>query len=378
MAKPSHVNSSRLLVGAGLLAWGAVVLGLVARVAHAKDGIGARYVAEAIALLVFVTAFGWGTRQAQTATTARRIALIVEIIAATAVAVTATSTLGVVLLVVTAGQLPMLFSARKAALWLAAQNVAVLAWELTRGSWVDALLLMTSYLAFQGFACVMAYLVEREAEARQALATAHAELAAAQAELGETQRTAERLRIARDLHDQLGHQLTALNLQLEVATNTHDGEARAAVASARGLGRELIRDLRAVVSEQRSAPEFDLVAALTGLASRVREPRIHLALCDEPRMGSADAALALFRCAQEATTNAVRHARAANLELVLERVDGGVQLVARDDGHGTAPLAYGNGLSGLRERLEDVGGRLVVESSPGRGFTLTAWIAEET
>jgi signal transduction histidine kinase len=371
-------SSSRLLLGAGFLAWGAVALGFVAHLAQSTKGLVPRHAAEGLALAVFAAAFAWSGGQRPGDVKAKRVALALEIAAAVAVAVTERSTLGVVLLVVTAGQLPMVYSSRPIALWLLLQNGAVLAWELMRTTWVDALLIMTSYLAFQGFACVMTYLVEREAEARRALALAHTELAAAQAELGETQRTAERLRIARELHDQIGHQLTALNLQLEVATNTDDREARAAVSCARGLGRELLTDLRGVVTAQRSVPEFDLVVALGGLASRVREPQIQLILRDDPRVTRADAALALFRCGQEATTNAVRHARATRLEIVLERVDGGVQLVARDDGHGAAPVVYGNGLTGLRERLEDIGGRLAVQSLPGSGFTLTAWVADPT
>jgi signal transduction histidine kinase len=222
----------------------------------------------------------------------------------------------------------------------------------------------------------MALLVEREAEARHALSMVLTELAAAQAELGETHRSAERLRIARELHDQIGHQLTALNIQLEVATNTRDDDARAALALARSLGRELIGDLRTVVSAQRDAPEFDLIPALRALAARVREPRVRLVVRNEPNVARHETALALFRCAQEATTNAARHAQAAHLDIVLESVPGGVQLIASDDGCGARTLVFGNGLAGLRERLESVGGRLTVESPKNGGCTLTAWVAE--
>jgi len=85
----------------------------------------------------------------------------------------------------------------------------------------------------------------------------------------------------------------------------------------------------------------------------------------------------LLRCAQEMITNSVRHARASNLWISLVQDLDGVALTARDDGRGVAKVEAGNGLNGMEERLRLVGGELKIESSPGTGFSLHAWIPVE-
>jgi signal transduction histidine kinase len=85
----------------------------------------------------------------------------------------------------------------------------------------------------------------------------------------------------------------------------------------------------------------------------------------------------LLRCAQEMVTNSVRHARARNFWLQLRLDENGVALNARDDGRGVDVVKSGNGLSGMAERLRQLGGELKVESSPGAGFSLQAWVPLE-
>jgi signal transduction histidine kinase len=75
---------------------------------------------------------------------------------------------------------------------------------------------------------------------------------------------------------------------------------------------------------------------------------------------------------QEALTNAVRHARAENVYLVVDEKDGEVVVTARDDGRGAAGLKPGHGLTGLRERIEGMGGKMEVVAQPGAGLTLRA------
>ena len=85
----------------------------------------------------------------------------------------------------------------------------------------------------------------------------------------------------------------------------------------------------------------------------------------------------LLRCAQEMVTNSVRHARAQNLWLSLVQNVNGVALTARDDGRGVSKVEAGNGLKGMAERLRLLGGELKIETSPGDGFSLQAWIPVE-
>jgi len=83
-------------------------------------------------------------------------------------------------------------------------------------------------------------------------------------------------------------------------------------------------------------------------------------------------ALTVLRCAQEIVTNAVLHARAQNLWLELSQHDGVLLLSARDDGRGASELRAGNGLRGMRERAETLGGTLRIETAEGKGFALFA------
>jgi signal transduction histidine kinase len=82
----------------------------------------------------------------------------------------------------------------------------------------------------------------------------------------------------------------------------------------------------------------------------------------------------VLRCVQEIITNAIRHAGANNLWIELSRTGNGIAIRARDDGRGTKELRPGHGLTGMRERLEQVGGRLEIETQTAKGFSVNAWL----
>ena len=86
----------------------------------------------------------------------------------------------------------------------------------------------------------------------------------------------------------------------------------------------------------------------------------------------------MLRCAQEVITNSVRHARAENLWVGLDHDGDRITLSARDDGRGVKEVVPGNGLNGMAERLQGLGGDLETESKPGAGFRLQAWVPIET
>ena len=116
---------------------------------------------------------------------------------------------------------------------------------------------------------------------------------------------------------------------------------------------------------------------MRSLVSGVPEPAIHLDLPADLSMTDPRRAQVLLRCAQEMITNSVRHARAKNLWISLVQDVDGVSLTARDDGRGVGKVDAGNGLEGMRERLRQLGGELKIESSPGAGFALRAWVPME-
>jgi signal transduction histidine kinase len=253
-----------------------------------------------------------------------------------------------------------------------AQTVAMVAIDLVspyRGR--RTLLSAFAYAGFQLFAFGASRLFVREAEARAELGRVHAELLATRELFADSTRTAERLRIARELHDALGHQLTALNLQLELARNVADRQTKGPVDHAHALSKELLVELRSVVSAMREEAPLDLSGALQTLVAGIPHPRVHLDFENDLWV---EAALAhtIFRCVQEALTNAVRHAGAENVFLSIETKDDTVAVTVRDDGRGAAELRVGHGLSGLRERIEGLGGKIEVEAQPGVGLTLRA------
>ena len=276
-----------------------------------------------------------------------------------------------VLFVVTAGSAGFLVTPAVLAAIVIVQTTAVLVGGVVAGSSAaDVAFTGMAYLAFQAFAAIAVLSQRRQIEARAELAAAHTELRATSALLETSSRSAERLRIARDLHDVLGHQLTALALELEVAGHHAEGPAGEHVTRARAVTKDLLGDVRGAVGELRDTPEelgTVLRRVVTGLPGLVVHLDVNLATkVDEP------AHTALVRCLQEVVTNTLRHASASRLDVSVTGGGGEVVLRAVDDGIGTARVDPGNGLTGMSERFTALGGSLELESARNRGFTVVA------
>ncbi len=235
-------------------------------------------------------------------------------------------------------------------------------------------------LPMEGLALFSSYFAATQARARHELARANAELRATQELLAESRQIAERARISRELHDLLGHHLTALSLALEAARHQSSGPSREQVEKAQGLARTLLADVRDVVRALRAEAALDLRKVIAPLVAEVVRPRVHLTVAEGLAMDDPDRVHGLVRCVQEIVTNAMKHAQAENLWLALRREPGRLVLEARDDGRGAATIQPGQGLRGMRERLEELGGGLSVDSHPGGGFRVLVWIplAEES
>lgn len=272
-----------------------------------------------------------------------------------------------VLLVVTATSAAFVVRLRTTMVLVASQTLALGLALAAVGETEQALINALTFGGFQLFAVVTVEAGLREARARDRLARVNAELRAAQALLADSTRETERLRIARDLHDLVGHQLTALTLNLEVAAHHADGPARPHVERARTAAKALLRDVREAVGRLREPPG-DLAASLRAVSAGLPRPAVHLDVAPGLAVNEPERATALVRCVQEVITNAVRHADADNLWIEVGPEPGGTRVRAWDDGRGTAGLRPGNGLDGMRERFEQLGGRVAFSSQPGRGF----------
>ncbi len=282
--------------------------------------------------------------------------------------------------VLLAAQLAMLLPWRAGLAWLAAQYLlgvlvdVFLVLDLAGRTNATPQWSLLAYLSLERTVLAAAFLfgrlVLRERRMRLALASAHAQILATQSLLGETVRGAERLRIARDLHDTIGHHLTALNLHLELAARQAKaaGAPVASLGTARQISTSLLAQVRGVVSQARQDQSVDLADAVRVLVAGLPTLRAELRIDDAAARHPAPVAHALFCCIQEAVTNTLRHADASRLTVEVTRL--GAMTVARiaDDGHGR-PAAEGNGLRGMRERLAEVGGELHRPASPG-GYVL--------
>lgn len=277
-------------------------------------------------------------------------------------------------LTIVAGELPYILAARFVWVWLAGQSIALAAVFWVSFGWVSGIAGGFAYAGLQVLALGRAWMELRERQARQQLARANAELRGTQHLLSESTRVAERLRISRDLHDSLGHHLTALSLQLDVVSRQLDGAAAERVHEAHAITRLLLADVRNVVGDLRADAAIDLSGAISALAIPDGEPRVHVEVPNSLSVDTPAQANALLRCAQEVVTNAVRHSSAQNVWLRLTQTTAGIEFHGSDDGNGAAALVPGYGLSGMRERFEGQGGSLAISSSPGRGVTLRAFI----
>ena len=185
---------------------------------------------------------------------------------------------------------------------------------------------------------------------------------------------AERLRVARELHDEIGQTLTAITIQAERAAAGDPALAARALADVADAVRESLDEVRRIARELRpeALDDLGLVNALIALCTRVGAqggPEVRRELQGKLPPLPAEVELVLYRIAQESLTNALRHADAGTVTLSLEADAESVTLRVADDGVGLPPeLPHGTaGLSGMRERALLVGGLFSVESRPGEG-----------
>jgi signal transduction histidine kinase len=279
---------------------------------------------------------------------------------------------GALTLVVVASQVALAVSPRAAMLWTLAQTVVISHYLVPTFGWELGTSELIALLGFQGFAVAAVSSARGESQARHALARTNAELLATRTLLDEATRAQERTRIARDLHDVLGHNLTALGLQLEIASHVGEEAARVQVAKAREVTARLLSDVREVVGTMRTERSPALLTALRALVVEVPGLAVHLDVPASLVIEEPCRAECVVRCVQEIVTNARRHARAENLWIRLRDEGDQISVEAHDDGKGAEEVRDGHGLRGMRSRLEEMGGWLEVRTAPERAFAISA------
>ncbi|HXH93001.1 MAG TPA: sensor histidine kinase [Thermoanaerobaculia bacterium] len=271
------------------------------------------------------------------------------------------------LLVLIAMRLPSLMDRKRGLAWIVIQTLFLAGAVAFHWNGRSAWLLAPAYFGFQILAFFTFEILDREIRT-------NAQLRAMQDLVADGGRLAERLRIARELHDALGHHLTALTLNLEAALVRTDGAAHGDVEKAQALARTLLADVRSIVAEKNADDCLDLGRALRTLVADLPRPHVQLEVDQSLRVEDPEQGLVILRCVQEVVTNAARHSGAENLWITVRRTAEGFEVRARDDGRGRASARDGFGLRGMRERIENAGGALTIESGTDRGFALTAFL----
>lgn len=283
-------------------------------------------------------------------------------------------------LYIVAAELAFLYRLRKSLLWLLPlmllhSGIAI----CSAATIIDTDVNMRIFLLYQGGELVLQTMVfaacnlsVRERRGRLQLAKANAELLATQSLLTETVRVSERMRIARDLHDVVGHHLTALKLHLSLALRQTEAARLESLTLSSELAGSLLAEVRDIVDKERREQDIDLRHALESLCAGIPQPKIQLNFTGSLKLRTPANAHTLFCCIQEAISNTMRHSLATHMGIGL-CADGSeetIQVLIHDNGQGCQQLKEGNGLQGMRERIAELGGSLLAMNHPETGFML--------
>jgi len=249
-------------------------------------------------------------------------------------------------------------------------------WET---AWMNALIISTA-IFFTAIYTESRLNEQRAREKAEKLAkrleVAHHQLAEYASQAEELAATQERNRLAREIHDNLGHYLTVVNVQIEAAKVTLDSDPKRASDSlnkAQELTKKGLASVRDSVLALRVSPleNRSLSEAISGLVDETQTIGViaKFEVLGTLRCMDEKIALALYRAAQEGLTNVRKHAHASHVDVLLDFTQGDkIRLSVRDDGAGAADTSGGFGLIGIRERVHLLGGEFKIETHIGKGF----------
>lgn len=266
-----------------------------------------------------------------------------------------------ILTVIWAAMLPFVMRTGKAMLLVVLVVTcwhAIVAWQIAGPVWITALL----YGSFHVFA-VLVQSTSRDAEmAKQELEQKHQQLLATQQLLQAASRQSERTRIARNLHDVVGHHLTALTIQLQVAGHLVTGDAKVQVDKCHQLARLLLSDVREAVSTMRQYADISLLQALEPLLDLLPEQlQVELHIPHDIMLHDLQQAQHVLCIVQEALSNSLKHSGATKVTVQAKTEHQQLRLEVYDDGIVSSHWRSGNGIAIMRERLAECGGNLQLE-----------------
>jgi two-component system sensor histidine kinase DesK len=243
--------------------------------------------------------------------------------------------------------------------------------------WDNSGVIITAFLfwTFNLFALVMVNSSIKERDARLAVEESNRHLIATQTLLNEAVKQGERVRIARNIHDLLGHHLTALSINLQVASRTTkdtDTVLKANIDQCHQLAKLLLSDVREAVSDIRDKSKIDLATSIQSMLNKLPSLQLDLQLDDNIQITNIEVADAIIKCVQESITNTLKHAHGKKVTIRIyqntQSVDN-VDTIKSDqavmlhvdiinDGSMPKELKQGNGLIGMQERIHSIKGSI--------------------
>lgn len=348
-----NVITARWLRIIGIIAW--LFAGSTSFVRFARGDSG--LLVWSIAYIAFGVVFWIGSDRR--VTRQRRIAsLVAQAVLAIVLAMLGMPHFEGALMALVAGQLPLVVPVWAAIVWALAQVLPLYLSISGRYSDVDIFKSLSSYLAFSAFAVAVVHLFQAERRARVDLAVER-----------------ERVVIARELHDLLGHYLAGLKIQLDLARRKATGDSRAPLEEAHDVSKEMFTAVREAV-ERIKRKDVNLREELERIA-RSPEPQIELHFPSTLVIEQQSVVLVAHRCVMEAVTNVRKHANATRVKISLSPAGDDFAICVEDDGAKAGTIHPGNGLRGMRDRIEELGGTLEVVSMAGKGTTIRARLPRE-
>ncbi|MCP4991512.1 MAG: hypothetical protein GY928_37275, partial [Colwellia sp.] len=359
---PEHLRKDWLLHFSGFLTWSVITF-----LSLNNLGLGIEFCLKFVALLVFYISFAVIISSKTKLFPIRdKLILVSQVILVLVLVQFDKYNISPILLVLIATQLPSRFSRRQAMYIMISITVAHFFIKYD-GYFVDALFDVIIYFMLQifGFSAIESAL--REVRAKEELSAINQELLATRFMLKESSQRKERLRISRDLHDVIGHQLTALTLNLEVSRHKVPEEFKPLLTENLAHAKTLLSEVREVVKEMRTEEQFDLVEKLTSLIEQL--PKCQLIIESITEINALSLKQQLMYCLQEGVSNALRHGKANQFTLSAEKKDKQLTFYLADNGSVKADVQWGSGLNGMQERLTDFCGKVELIQRPD-GYTL--------
>jgi signal transduction histidine kinase len=386
----------KLLRIAGMMAWLMYPVGMIVMFVNQPVPLEAtpsgdwKDAVAIVSLLVFGPCFWFNMRNIPVSTPSKHhfILLALQLAAAMGVSMCVGDT---GLTYVVAAEIPLVMKRDQSIKWMAVQALITLPW-----TWLiyesglfakvsefqslpPALLIGVTALVvitWQGFAFTIGWLAADEARNRRELARLNMELLAARQSLEEKSRVEERLRISRELHDVMGHHLVALNLQLELANRTIPNAEPSPITTAIKIAKDLLAEARKIVSVLRQEQTNDLTSFILTLQGTIPYPAIYLEVPEHLEAPN-EVQHAFLRCIQEAVSNTLRHSNASKIWITLSQDAEHFHLSIQDDGAGFDDVPAGNGIAGMRERVEQLAGTMSLASSRGQGCRIDIHVPNE-